>query len=103
MAAEIQDADNGIIEPGRFVASGSTLQILPTSTGPDIELSTNLGGIANGRVRNDGKNWENLGAGPITIANEFIVDEQVEQGSIVPASALTRKVHPNSFMFPVWQ
>lgn len=97
LVAEIQNADNGIIEPGRFVASGSTLQILPTSTGPDIVLETNLGNIANGRIRNDGKNWENLGAGPTTIANEFIVDEQVEQGSIVPAVRFDSQGTPKQF------
>lgn len=97
LVAEIQNADNGIIEPGRFVASGSTLQILPTSTGPDIVLETNLGNVANGRIRNDGKNWENLGAGPTTIANEFIVDEQVEQGSIVPAVRFDSQGTPKQF------
>lgn len=97
LVSEIQDADNGIVEPGRFVASGSTLQILPTSTGPDIELETDLAGIANGRIRNDGKNWENLGAGPITIANEFIVDEQIEQGSIVPAVRFDSQGTPKQF------
>ncbi|MDY4842221.1 MAG: flagellar hook-basal body complex protein [Alphaproteobacteria bacterium] len=97
LVAEIQDAQNGIIEPGRFVASGSTLQILPTSTGPDIVLKTNLTGVANGRIRNDGKNWENLGAGPTTIANEFIVDEQVEQGSIVPAVRFDSQGTPKQF------
>ena len=97
LVSEIQDADNGIIEPGRFVASGSSLQILPTSTGPDIELTANLTGIANGRVRNDGGVWENLGTGAVTIANEFVVDEQVEQGSIVPAVRFDSQGTPKQY------
>lgn len=97
LVSEIQDADNGIVEPGRFVASGSSLQILPTSTGPDIELTANLTGIANGRVRNDGGVWENLGTGAVTIANEFVVDEQVEQGSIVPAVRFDSQGTPKQY------
>ena len=97
LVSEIQDADNGIIEPGRFVASGSSLQILPTSTGPDIELTANLTGIANGRVRNDGGVWEKLGTGAVTIANEFVVDEQVEQGSIVPAVRFDSQGTPKQY------
>ena len=97
LASEIQDADNGIVEPGRFVANGSTLQILPTSTGPDIEMTANLTQVANGRVRNDGKEWENLGTGTVTIANEFIVDEQIEQGSIVPAVRFDSQGTPKQF------
>lgn len=35
--------DSGVAEPERFVASGKTLQIIPTSTGEDISLD--LGGM----------------------------------------------------------
>lgn len=98
LVAEIQDADNGIVEPGRFVANGSTLQILPTSTGPDIEMTVNLGNVASGRVRNDGNKWENIVMNqPVTIANEFVVDGQIEQGSIVPAVRFDSQGTPKQY------
>ena len=98
LVAEIQDADNGIVEPGRFVANGSTLQILPTSTGPDIEMTANLGNVASGRVRNDGNEWENIVMNQaVTIANEFVVDGQIEQGSIVPAVRFDSQGTPKQY------
>lgn len=91
---------NGITEPGRFVASGSTVEILPSASGPDIVLNAqNLAAIAEGRIRPAGASdfVSIVGAGPITMNSEFRVLDSVEQGSKVPAVRFNADGTPKYF------
>ena len=78
-----------ITEPDRFVASGSSLEIMPSSTGGDITVNmNNLGGVV-GELRNNGGAWvegANVAAAEYTISDSFITNDlDVEQGSMVAA------------------
>lgn len=84
----INVAANGIVEPGRFTASGSTVEILPSSTGPNITIDADdLAGIAEGRIRTAGASeFINIvGGGAHTMSAEFNVLDTVEKGAQVPA------------------
>jgi len=51
------------IEPERFSASGSTIEILPSETGPDIEITVNNAAGSNaitGRIRSADTGWSNV-------------------------------------------
>ena len=75
-------------EPSRFVISGSSLEILPSSTGGDITIdTTGLGTAISGVVRDSVTNsWKSIQNTTATLANQFTVNgTEVEQGAVVPA------------------
>lgn len=86
-------------EPDRFVASGMSLEVLPSATGGDItinteELDTAIEGVA--RDKNTG--WVSIQDTEITLGSEFDVgDHQVEQGSLVPAVRFNSDGTPKYF------
>lgn len=90
-----------ITEPDRFVASGSSLEIMPSSTGGDITVNmNNLGGVV-GELRNNGGAWvegANVAAAEYTISDSFITNDlDVEQGSMVPAVRFNSDGTPKYF------
>lgn len=82
-----QQIKNNSVEPERFVASGSTIEILPSSTGPDIVFQANAGAAISGRVRDASSGWLDVAAGTqYTLANTFNINSTEPQvGAIVPA------------------
>ncbi len=90
-----------VSEPERFVASGSSIEIYPTSTGDDITINWNsLAGVS-GKLRNNGGTWVSGGAvatGEYTITNQFKTNgTNVETGSIVPAVRFNSDGTPKYF------
>ena len=90
-----------ITEPDRFVASGSSLEIMPSSTGGDITVNmNNLGGVV-GELRNNGGAWvegANVAAAEYTISDSFTTNDlDVEQGSMVPAVRFNSDGTPKYF------
>lgn len=78
----IQEA--GVSEPERFVASGKTLQIIPTSTGENIKV-TNIN-INDATVAYISGSNEVSGDIPTEgISNKFIYDEVEQLGNKIPA------------------
>ena len=73
--------NSGVAEPERFVASGFTMQILPSSTGPAIEITdidiTDATDVSmkNGQIEGDMSN----------ITSNFIYDGVKQIGNIIPA------------------
>lgn len=96
LAEAINDPTNGIVEPGRFTASGSTLQILPTSTGPNISITANVGAVATGTGR-VGNTWESIIGNAVTISSQFEVNGTIEKGSMVPAVRFNSDGTPKQF------
>lgn len=86
-------------EPERFVASGMSLEILPSSTGGDIAINTQgLGAAVNGIVRDKTNGWVSVQNANVTLGSEFDVgDHQVEQGSLVPAVRFNSDGTPKYF------
>ena len=90
-----------ITEPDRFVASGSSLEIMPSATGGDITVNmNNLGGVV-GELRNNGGAWvegANVATGEYTISDSFTTNDlDVEQGSMVPAVRFNSDGTPKYF------
>lgn len=78
LVAAIQNS--GVSEPERFVASGKTLEIIPSATGSDISITNNITGSA----------YKYISGGadkPVTqpITNNFTYNNLEQQGSIIPA------------------
>ena len=76
-----------ISEPERVTASGTSLEFVPSSTGPDMEIDfTDFGGIAAGTGRNgDASKFVDLTQNAVTLKNSFKVNNtEVEAGSMVP-------------------
>ncbi|MBQ8661322.1 MAG: flagellar hook-basal body complex protein [Alphaproteobacteria bacterium] len=76
-----------ITEPERVTASGTSIQFIPSSTGPDLALDfTNLGDVAKGTGRNgDASKFVDLTKNAVTLQNSFKVNNtEVEAGSMVP-------------------
>lgn len=87
-------------EPSRFVISGSSLEILPSSTGGDITIdTTNLGTAISGVVRDSVTNsWKSIRNTTATLANQFTVNgTEVEQGAVVPAVRFNADGTPKYF------
>lgn len=87
-------------EPSRFVISGSSLEILPSSTGGDITIdTTNLGTAISGVVRDSVTNsWKSIQNTTATLANQFMVNgTEVEQGAVVPAVRFNADGTPKYF------
>lgn len=86
--ALVNQIRQNVTEPERFVASGSTIEITPSSTGPDIVADFhNIGGVK-GIARNNGAtgvDWIDVSAEGFTLTNTFTVNNtDLEAGSIVP-------------------
>ncbi|MBR1948518.1 MAG: flagellar hook-basal body complex protein [Alphaproteobacteria bacterium] len=72
----------GVAEPDRFVASGKTLQIIPSSTGETIMVTNNIAG-SNAHYITKGVDTANI---PTTgIVNSFEYNEVEQLGSQIPA------------------
>lgn len=87
-------------EPSRFVVSGSSLEILPSSTGGDITIdTTDLGTSISGVVRDSVTNsWKSIQNTTATLANQFTVNgTEVEQGAVVPAVRFNADGTPKYF------
>lgn len=87
-------------EPSRFVVSGSSLEILPSSTGGDITIdTTGLGTAISGVVRDSVTNsWKSIQNTTATLANQFTVNgTEVEQGAVVPAVRFNADGTPKYF------
>lgn len=77
-----------ITEPERVSASGTSVQFIPTSTGPDLSLDfRNSSDIVKGTGRNgDATTFADLTTTAVTLKNSFKVNNtEIEAGSIVPA------------------
>ncbi len=91
------------VEPERFTASGSSIEILPSSTGPDIKITVNntRGGDAiTGRIRSTAPlGWSDVANGTeYTLSNTFNVnDNEIETGSIVPSVRFNADGTPKYF------
>lgn len=86
-------------EPERFIASGMSLEILPSATGGDIAIDTQgLGNAIDGIVRDKTNGWVSVQNANVTLGSEFDVgDHQVEQGSLVPAVRFNSDGTPKYF------
>lgn len=91
---------NNAEEPERFIASGSSLEIMPSSTGSNITIdTTGLGNAIDGIVRDSITNsWKSIQNTTATLANTFNVNgTDVEQGAVVPAVRFNADGTPKYF------
>ena len=87
-------------EPARFVASGTSLEILPSSSGGNIAIdTTDLGTAINGIVRDPTtEQFKSIQAFDGTLNNTFKVNgTDVEEGSLVPAVRFNADGTPKYF------
>lgn len=95
--------NNTATEPNRFVASGMSLEILPSSSGGDITIDTqNLGkaidGVVRNKVRNKDGGWGSIQNKNVTIGSTFKTNTtEDQQGSIVPAVRFNSDGTPKEF------
>ncbi|MDR1026037.1 MAG: flagellar hook-basal body complex protein [Lactobacillus sp.] len=87
------------VEPERFTASGTTLEIEPSYTGPDVVFdTTGMAGSVDGRVRDSSSGWLTVGSGTYTLSNSFTVNNtDVETGAIVPSVRFNADGTPKYF------
>lgn len=88
-----------VTEPERFTASGSSIEIMPTSTGDEIVINMqNLVGVT-GKARLEGKTWTtNVTNGDIKISNQFNTNgTDIETGAMVPAVRFNSDGTPKYF------
>ena len=91
------------VEPERFTASGSSIEILPSSTGPDIKITVNNtggGDAITGRIRSTAPlGWSDVANGTeYTLSNTFNVNyNEIETGSIVPSVRFNADGTPKYF------
>lgn len=99
----VKQLKNDSVEPERFTASGSSIEILPTSTGPDIKITVNnVNGDSaiTGRIRSTApQGWSDIGNGTeYTLSNTFNVNgTEVETGAIVPSVRFNADGTPKYF------
>ena len=99
----VKQLKNDSVEPERFTASGSSIEILPTSTGPDIKITVNnvnRDSAITGRIRStEPQGWSNIGNGTeYTLSNTFNVNgTEVETGAIVPSVRFNADGTPKYF------
>lgn len=77
-----------VTEPERVSASGTSVEFIPTSTGPDLSLDfRNIAGLIKGTGRNgNATTFADLTTTAVTLKNSFNVNNtEIEAGSIVPA------------------
>lgn len=91
------------VEPERFTASGSSIEILPSSTGPDIKITVNNtggGDAITGRIRSTAPlGWSDVINGTeYTLSNTFNVNgSEIETGAIVPSVRFNADGTPKYF------
>ena len=86
-----------IDEPDRVSANGSTLEFIPSTTGPDMTLDFSKVGNIVGTAR-DGDSWVNMAGQTVTIKNTFNTNNtDVEQGSVVPSVRFNQDGTPKYF------
>lgn len=99
----VKQLKNDSVEPERFTASGSSIEILPTSTGPDIKITVNnvnRDSAITGRIRStEPQGWSDIGNGTeYTLSNTFNVNgTEVETGAIVPSVRFNADGTPKYF------
>ena len=101
---------NTIDEPNRFVASGTSLEILPSSTGDDIMVDfEDIAAGVSGTARDSEDGWIALGGDntEFTLSKQFIVNTtEIQEGSVVPAVRFNSDGTPKQFyvddMFITW-
>ncbi|MDD4556688.1 MAG: flagellar hook-basal body complex protein [Alphaproteobacteria bacterium] len=82
----VLNADGNQDEPGRFTASGLTLEINPTTTASDISIDfSGLGSAVSGSVRDAVAGWTTNLSAPRTIGTEFTYDTIAYKGDKIPA------------------
>lgn len=89
-----------VIEPERFTASGTSIEIEPTSTGGNLEINFNGMAGVTGKVRNNGTDWvtANVNNTAFTITDRFNVNTtDVEMGAMVPAVRFNSDGTPKYF------
>ena len=89
-----------IPEPERVSASGTSIQFIPTSTGPDLSLDfRNASDVIVGTGRNgDNTTFADMTTTAITLSNSFKVNNtEIESGSIVPAVKFNADGTPKYF------
>ncbi len=77
-----------VTEPERVSASGTSVEFIPTSTGPDLSLDfRGIAGLIKGTGRNgNATTFADLTTTAVTLKNSFNVNNtEIEAGSIVPA------------------
>ena len=77
-----------VTEPERVSASGTSVEFIPTSTGPDLSLDfRDIAGLIKGTGRNgNATTFADLTTTAVTLKNSFNVNNtEIEAGSIVPA------------------
>ena len=77
-----------VTEPERVSASGTSVEFIPTSTGPDLSLDfRGIAGLIKGSGRNgNATTFADLTTTAVTLKNSFNVNNtEIEAGSIVPA------------------
>lgn len=86
-------------EPSRFVVSGTSLEILPTSTGGDIDLNTTgLNTLISGTVRDADRGWIKVENYNDTIGYQFQTGpEMIEEGSKAPGVCFNADGTPKYF------
>ncbi len=86
-------------EPSRFVVSGTSLEILPTSTGGDIDLNTTgLNTLISGTVRDADRGWITVENYNDTIGYQFQTGpEMIEEGSKAPGVCFNADGTPKYF------
>ena len=86
-------------EPSRFVVSGTSLEILPTSTGGDIDLNTKgLNTLISGTVRDADRGWITVENYNDTIGYQFQTGpEMIEEGSKAPGVCFNADGTPKYF------
>ena len=86
-------------EPSRFVVSGTSLEILPTSTGGDIDLNTTgLNALISGTVRDADRGWITVENYNDTIGYQFQTGpEMIEEGSKAPGVCFNADGTPKYF------
>lgn len=100
----VKNARNDSIEPERFTASGSSIEILPSSTGPDIKIEVNNANAGDpaisGRMRAQAPiGWTNIENGTeYTLGNTFNINNtETQTGAIVPAVRFNADGTPKTF------
>lgn len=98
IASALADAiRKDIDEPDRVSANGSTLEFIPSTTGPDMTLDFSQVGNIVGTAR-DGDSWVNMAGQAVTIKNTFNTNNtDVEQGSVVPSVRFNQDGTPKYF------
>ena len=93
----VQAIRNNSVEPERFMASGTSIEIYPSYTGPDITINTGSMPVT-GLVRDSSGGWTSITGGTRTLSNSFTVNStNVETGPIVPTVRFNSDGTPKYF------